>query len=50
MVWHILAIVFGALGALSVLCPSPCSKVLCGVLVVIFASLALRVFRKVRQK
>jgi len=46
MIWHILAIVFGALGAVSALCPAPCSKILCGVLVVIFASLALRSFRK----
>jgi hypothetical protein len=48
MVWHILAIVFGALGALSAICPAPCSDVTMGVLVVIFASLALRSFKKAK--
>ena len=50
MVWHILAIVFGALAAISAICPEPCSEIVFGVLVVIFASLALRNFRKIRQK
>ena len=46
MIWHILAIVFGALAAISAICPAPCSDVMLGVLVVIFASLALRSFRE----
>ena len=50
MIWHILAIVFGALAAISAICPAPCSEVVLGILVVIFASIALRSFRKIRQK
>jgi len=50
MVWHILTIVFGALAAVSAICPSPCSEVVLGILVVIFGFLALRSFRKIRQK
>ena len=46
MVWHILTIVFGALAAISAVCPQPCSEIVLGMLVVIFASLALRSFRK----
>jgi len=46
MIWHILAIVFGVLVAISAVCPAPCSDIVLGVLVVVFASLALRSFRK----
>jgi len=46
MIWHICAIVFGALAAISAVCPSLWSDVVLGVLVVIFASLALRSFRE----
>ncbi len=50
MVWHILAIVFGALAAGGAyFCPSPWSGVVLGVLVVVFASLALERFRKARK-
>ena len=48
MVWHILAIVFGALTIAAFPCPSPCSNIVLGILVVIFASLALRSFRKMK--
>ena len=46
MVWHILTIVFGVLVAISAICPSLYSDVVLGILVVIFASLALRSFKK----
>jgi len=46
MTWHILAIVCGVLVAISAMCPSPYSDIVLGALVVIFASLALRSFRK----
>jgi succinate-acetate transporter protein len=50
MIWHILAIIFGALAALSTICPTWYSEVVFGVLVVIFASLALRSFREAKRK
>jgi len=49
MIWHILAIVFGALVAISAICPSPWSDVVLGVLVVIFGVLALSKFREAKK-
>jgi len=49
MIWHILAIVFGVLTAASVPCTFPWSRLVLGLLVVIFASLALRSFRKAME-
>lgn len=46
MVWHILTIVFGALAAISAICPAACSDVVLGGLVVIFGFLALRRFQQ----
>jgi len=50
MIWHILTMVFGALAALSAICPSPWSQVVLGILVIIFAGLALKSFREAKGK
>ena len=48
MVWYICTIVCGVLIAIPANAPAPYSNVVLGILVIIFASLALRSFRKVR--
>lgn len=49
MAWHICAIVCGVLIAIPASAPAPYVDIVMGVLVVIFASLALRAFRKARK-
>ena len=48
MIWHILTIVFGGLVAISAICPARCSDIIFGLLVVLFAFLALRSFRQAK--
>ena len=49
MIWHILTIVFGALAAISAICPAPCSDYTLGGLVVISGLLALRSYMQARE-
>ena len=50
MIWHILAIICGVLTIVAAVCPAWCSNVTFGVLVVIFASLALKKFMNAKGK
>jgi len=50
MIWHYLTIICGALTIAAAVCPAWCSNVTFGILVIIFASLALRSFKKAKRK